>query len=368
VKQPISFAKTFIPLGISICAFFFYCWAQAGPTAAAKNDFLNLYVSGKLACTPDLFSVPAMLEWHEKLFGGVMYSSLSLRPPFYALALVPLAWLPYKAAYLVFLLIDVAAVVGFVFLMRKRSPTVALTCSLCLPLLLALGNGQDVPILMFFFALSIHFLDQGEDFVAGAVLTLCAFKGQFFILVPLVLLVNRRWRFLLGGIAGTSVLIGLSFIAGGRHWISGYRELLSRPDNNPTTWQMGNIRAFSDAINGGPRLQAALVAIAVVLFLWMIFRIRDLEFGLGLALLVGLLISPHGYMQDYSLMLPGSILLEASLRQRVPNLMKRLLMSPFPYLAAMLGVPFSILLPTSALSLFASLLPQTRNRSAAPAV
>jgi alpha-1,2-mannosyltransferase len=367
LKKPISFAKTLIPLGISICFFFFYCWAQGGPTSAAKNDFINVYVSGKLACTGNLFSVPAMLEWHKTILGGTMPNSLSLRPPYYALAVAPLARLPYQTAYAVFLGLDVLAILGFVLLMRKRSPAIALTCSLCLPLLLGLGNGQDVPILIFLFALSIHFLDRGEDFIAGMVLSLCSFKGQFFVLIPLVLLLRHRWRYFLGGVAGAGVLAGLSFVAGGAHWIGEYRELLSRPDNNPTPWQMGNIHAFADGLNGGAILQFALVGVAVAVFLWMIVREKNLDVSLGLAILAGLLISPHGYMQDFSLMLPASVLLESRLQAKIPRTLKQALMSPFPYLAAMFGPPFSLLLPTTALGLFASLTRKEPDPAAASA-
>ncbi|HEY3744125.1 MAG TPA: glycosyltransferase family 87 protein, partial [Bryobacteraceae bacterium] len=297
MKQPISFAKTFIPLSISIGLFFFYCWAQNGPTSTAKNDFPPFYAAGKLVAEGKLFDVDAMYGWHQKLIGGVVQNGMWIRPPFYALLYEPLALLPYKTAYIVFLAVNLAALIGFVFLMRKRSPTIALTCSLCLPVLLALGNGQDVAILLFLFALCIHYLDQGDDFIAGLVLSLCAIKAQFFVLVPLVLLWNRRWRFLSGGSTGAAILIALSFYAGGPHWISEYRRVLARPDNNQTSWQMGNLRAFSDGLAGGAPLQFTLVAIAVGFFLWMIVREKDLGAGLGLALLAGLLISPHGYMQ-----------------------------------------------------------------------
>src|SRR5260370_1248805 len=81
------------------------------------------------------------------------------------------------------------------------------------------------------------------DFWAGMALCLCAIKPHLFILMPLVVIPQRRWRILAGAAVGGTILLALSFLVGGPNWFGKYR--MSLQGQTPDLDHMPNIHSFS---------------------------------------------------------------------------------------------------------------------------
>ena len=115
-----------------------------------------------------------------------MESVVYTRPPFYAVLLKPLTFLPYLAAYGIFCVLCVSSVIWFVVRFSKECEALPLYASFSIPLAAFLPQGQDTPLLLIFTGVSILLARQGRDFLAGVVLSLCAIKFHLFLFVPLL--------------------------------------------------------------------------------------------------------------------------------------------------------------------------------------
>lgn len=103
-----------------------------------------------------------------------------------------------------------------------RSPSVAVVFVGCNPIVLIWGLGADHndTFMVFFIALSTYLLlrPTGSSRGAGIALVCASFiKASALVLVPLLLLVGERRRFLRGGLEASAVIGAASLIAFGTH-------------------------------------------------------------------------------------------------------------------------------------------------------
>src|SRR5262249_54354361 len=145
---------------------------------------------------------------------GVTYS----RPPFYALLLKPFAWGPYLTAYASFQVLSLGCLAAFLWLRRNA----LLYACFSLPLAANFIQGQDLCLVLLALAFALILIEKQQDFAAGAVLSLGAIKFHLFLPLPLIFLVQRRWRILGGGLIGGSALVLLSVLAQGPGWVRQY--------------------------------------------------------------------------------------------------------------------------------------------------
>jgi hypothetical protein len=149
----------------------FLPWKRA---LAGQNDFLALYVGATLAGTPDLYSPPVFERMQKKTVNIRMPAVLFSRPPFYAVLLKPLAAMPYPAAYLLFQVLSVAALVSALRVLAPRGDPLWLLGGMSIPVLTAFINGQDVLLVLAAAAASIALWRRGFTFASGLVLSRCA--------------------------------------------------------------------------------------------------------------------------------------------------------------------------------------------------
>jgi hypothetical protein len=291
----------------AICAVLFLLplfWACGPRTLAGENDFLQLYGGAKLVGTGDLYSAEAIKRIHIESTGvwlrGVYYSRL----PFYAFLLQPLGWLPYSVAYLCFQLISAVAVVAFVRMYLPRSPDLVFFTAACGGIFANFVAGQDVTIALFLAAASLMLARERRDFVAGLVLAGCAIKFHLFILVPVVVIVHRRWQILAGGATGGLAILVLSFLADGFNWPLRYLGALSNPELHPGSANMPNLHGLLANINvESLGVELALAGLVLSLIALTSTRSDDYETCFAIALAGSLLISHHAYIQDCSMLL-----------------------------------------------------------------
>jgi hypothetical protein len=269
-------------------------------------------------------------------------------PPFEALLFVPLAGLPYVAAYLVWAAFNIALILGFWTLLRPRLPSLhnllpglpLLTMFAFLPVTMALLQGQDSILLLFLYGLAFSALSTGRAFVAGVCLALALFKFQLVLPFVVVLLVRRQWKTVAGFSFAALVLLLVSAAVVGWNGVMAYPRFVLRL--NQSAAQAGidprgmpNLRglvAGSLHLGGLPAillivtLSIALVALAVRW--WRVEAGQKFELGFSLCLAVTTMISYHLLVHDLSvLMLPILLIAELLLAGQIVGEARRLLVA-----------------------------------------
>jgi len=320
-----------------------------------QTDFVQLYAGAQLSGSGRLYDPAANYEWHRRLFGVSLPAVLHTRPPFYSVLLRPLAWLPYRIAWWLFVALNVTAAVWvFLRVFRPRSPTAAM--GLLHPAVwLAILWGQDVWIAVALCAAAVLLIEQGHDFEAGAVLSLCAIKAHLFLLVPLALLMQKKWRVLAGGAAGGAALIVLSFIGGGWRWPAEYLRVLSSPVIHRDKGGMPNLEGVAVYFGCAEWAVAVSAAVVVLAVAWISRRRGSVSASLAAALVGSFLTSYHAYPHDAVTLLLGFALIRPDSLRGAQAAAWYLLASPLPLLLVLLGPPFHVALPLAAMLALAAM-------------
>jgi Glycosyltransferase family 87 len=297
-----------------------------------KTDFSVTYIGSRmvyLGLGSKLYDLPEQ----EKLKNQLLPDAEPLifeHPPFEALLLSPLGALPYKTAYLIWGLVNIAIWLFQPFLLRPylRAPQddlgYLLLWLLFLPLGAALFEGQSSLIVLLLYSITYIQLRRGHDLRAGAVFGLALFKFQFAIPFALILLLRRKWRFIKGFIGSASVLGVLSLVAVGWRGILTYVNLLAgiaaHPENATygSVIGMATVGGFVNPVLGktlGHAAASLMVAgVSIFLLLWTAWRWkkagpvvdqRTFDLMFAAAVLVSLATSLHMFTYDLSpLLLP----------------------------------------------------------------
>jgi hypothetical protein len=302
-----AFAKTiaFWLAGIVVPALFFWpplCAIALRRAAAADNDFLAFYVSGKLVLQGKLYDIPAFQSAEAALMKNSVPALLlkrqAVRPPFFAAAFWPLAQLPFGVASALWMAMLLGAAIGFVWLWPDRMAA-AMACCWSAGLAACLVSAQDPPLILLWLAIALR-IRKAHPFLAGMLFALCAAKFHIFVFLPVLLWRHKLWRgFLAGGIA----LIAMSFAAAGWHWPAQYITALTQDIVSPGVQNMANLRGLfvSWPHAGAWEIGASLaIAFAVLAVVWK----ADFLHGLTVVLLGGILVSHHAYVQDCALLIP----------------------------------------------------------------
>ncbi len=165
-----------------------------------------------------------------------------MRPPFEALLLLPLSFLPYREAFEIWIALSLVLIAVTAALLHWRIQELRripwwlyyLAVFSYGPVAHGLALGQDHALLFLCFALVLIFLREGKDFAAGCCLGFALIKFQIVLPFLLVLLLKRQWRVLRGfaAIAVISVSIGV--------WLLGWCGALAYP---VYLWRLNQMRA-----------------------------------------------------------------------------------------------------------------------------
>jgi len=119
---------TAVALGLALLAGCGYL--QKDRALYGLNDFMQLYAGATLVGTPELYDIAANQRVTLQATGLALEGVNYTRPPFYAAFLRPLAYLPYRTAYLIFEIVSLAALLGFIAWFRREVPELVLFVSL----------------------------------------------------------------------------------------------------------------------------------------------------------------------------------------------------------------------------------------------
>lgn len=354
------------PVALGILFLLSLAYLQRGRALKGQNDFTQLYAGAKLAGTGNLYSRAANLAAIQQIHGFTMDTVVYTRPPFYAALLVPLAHLPYLAAYGIFSLAMLGSFLWFVIHFAKECPSLPFFGAMSIPLLSALCNGQDAPLLVAILGGSMILTRRKRDFLAGLVLSLCAIKFHLFLFLPILLLTKKRWRILGGAAVGITLLTGLGALVTGANSLRQYIDVLRDPWINPSANEMPNLHGLAAALHGDLRLEILLVASVLLAFLWMSQRTDNFEFLFAAALVCGLLVSFHAGISDALVLFPAFVMAAGACASEPLQATAAVILTPIPYFMTLAGAPYSAALPGALLLLvgiFCVVASQKRSRS-----
>jgi len=247
-----------------------------------------------------------------------------IHPPFEALLFLPLTWLPYPLAFLVWDLLNGLALFGVSFILRPHfnalraiSPWEFVLSSLAFfPVFATFLQGQDSILLLLLFALGFNALKIGGDFSAGCWFALGTFKFQLVIPLILFLVFWKRKRFATGFIVVTSILALVSTLLVGWHGMVSYPSFALRIAGASSLGGvppalMPNLRGLLEgwSHNFAPVARMGLVTMGLsILFFFTAWRMAERQHGklnlqFSLAIIVTVLVSWHTNAHDLSLLI-----------------------------------------------------------------
>ena len=217
--------------------------------------------------------------------GPIDSMHLFIGPPSTAWMAAPLAWLPLPTGYLIWTLVNLAAL-GAAWRLVVSSLSLAgitiLLASLAIwPMHYQFWLGHTVVATLTLLAASWFFLDRDQPSAAGIFLALAfLFKPQDALLVPVALLVAGRWRLVAAFALTGAVIVALWMVslgtAGIVSWLHAIAIVKADPHTAPMTYAFIFGRGWLATI-----VEVALGVAAMFLAWYRRDRI-DLVFALGL--------------------------------------------------------------------------------------
>lgn len=188
-------------------------------------DFVAWYSASHIALTgapADVYDMPALWSVERSVAGTHAPYSPFLYPPIYLLIIRPLARMPYLWALGVWSSLSLILYAGVAFGTEPR----LIFPALAFPgLFLDLLCGQNGCLTLTFLGTGLLNLDRSA-IIAGISFGLAAYKPQFALLIPLLLLATSRWRVAAWAAISLAVLVGLSLaVFGWPIWMAFFQSI-----------------------------------------------------------------------------------------------------------------------------------------------
>lgn len=325
-------------LGLAMSAVILPCWWSIfryhNPSCSAyKPDFVSLYTGAVLTRTDraalyDLDKQRLVQQPVDPSRGSWVLPFFY--PPFFAVALLPLASMSFSAAFATMTMVNLALLVSAIgILVRKLRLNRRQTHWLMLSTLCnygvhyALLEAQTSFMALMLLVLFVMAVQESMGGKAGTWASLMVFKPQLAVAPFLVLLGKRKWRELGLSMVIIALLAVVSLAAVGVEGMRAYLELSRRAAAGDEFLHiqpegMHNLRALTTFFVAPPWRDliwwTATVAAMVLIFFRS--RAKDVSGGISLTdwisiLLAGVLIAPHLHSHDLTLLiLPAAFLLK----------------------------------------------------------
>ena len=329
---------------------------------ARKHDFLNLYSGASLALEGNfahMHSPDVQLARERRYVQNLDALVPFVRLQFYALILAPLALIPFGPAFWVWLALQSAILIGcWVWAFRRWGEDALVFGALYLPTALGIAHGQDCVVMLVIVIAVYSLADRKRDFAGGVALGLGLIKFHLFLLWPLALLIQKRWRMAAGACVSVGVALLVSLLLAGPGGIAEYFALLRKKDIehlNPSPELGVSVHAL--AINfGWDNLVARALLIALVVVLVSLACWRAPLWRCLAAVSVGsLLTAPHIYGYDAALLLAGLWISIFVCTQKWTRIAATLATTPIPFLMTLAGSPWAAATPLVFLFFLANL-------------
>ncbi len=274
-------------------------------------DFMTFWAASKLSLEgrPEAaYDAQAMVAIQAEAVEGNTTVSYWHYPPTFQLLSLPLAFLPYFAAYFFWIIPTSLFALNMIWRLGRRSEAVWLFAA-APAFFINSFHGQTAALITGLFAGFILYAPT-RPVLAGIFLGLLTFKPHLGVLVPVILLLSGQWVVFGSATVTALVFAGLSVLAFGVDlWAVFFenftfvRELL---EAGMTPWHKMPTVFGAVAIIGVPpsiafALHGVVAVIVALLTFWVWSHKVDRRLGWALLISASLLISP--YMFDYDLLL-----------------------------------------------------------------
>ena len=276
------------------------------------GDFVVPYAASIAALKGDaasVYDIHRLYLQEAAVMGAKDFGGPFMEPPMYLLIVLPLSMLPFIASWIVF---ETVTLAGYLAVLRRIAPIpVGLWLAITFPgVIINFTCGQNGFLTTALIGGGLLLLDRWP-LLAGFLLGLMAYKPQFAILIPLALIVARRWRALIAT-AISAILFAAASLAvfGAPTWRAfvgsiaiTQKIVLELGAINFSTLQsiFGAIRMWGGSVDVAYVFQAvvAIYAASAVVWVWQTSR----PFALKAATLAvgSLMVSP--YVLQYDLVL-----------------------------------------------------------------
>lgn len=275
------------------------------------TDFSNVWAAGRLVLDghPEAPYDPVRQHAAETdAFGGRPVPFFGWHyPPLFLMVAAALALVPYGWALLIWTSVTLAAFLVTMRAILPRPETILL--ALAFPATFVnLGHGQNGFLTASLLAGALLLLDR-RPVLAGVLIGLLAYKPQFGVMIPLVLLVTLRWRVIAAAAATVLVACAVTLaLFGTKVWVAFAestaftREVVLEAGD--TGWEkiqsiFSAVRMWGGSVDAAYAAQAAL-ALAVALSIAWLWRSRAADDLKAAALACACLLATP-YVLDYDL-------------------------------------------------------------------
>ena len=286
---------------------------------AGHADFRSFYTAGfmvRSGAAPRLYDLNLQEQTQNRILPerGVLPF---LYPAYSALLFVPLSLLSWRAAYILFFVINLFLLWLSARLMQGSLPQLSelwaplpIVLFFCFfPAAEALMQGQTSILLLALYCAAFASLQKDRPVRAGICIGLAILKMQTALPVLLLFLLWRRWRVVAGFLAGAAAALVVSLsVTGYPAFLQYWRSLfLMAASSSGVTSQfsiapamMPNLFGLATLVSGGAAWSSRLAAAASLLIvLWIASR----PWSLPAALVAGLLLSRYLGVHDLVLLL-----------------------------------------------------------------
>ena len=312
-------------VGLAILLVAAVVWS-ANSVNVGRTDFALTYVGAHIVHAglgEHLYDIEMQVRLRDSMFRDASPIYFE-HPAFEALAFAPLASLPFRTAYLIWGLFNVAVVLAVMVWLRRYlawpAEDLGYVCLWLLfaPIVIAIYQGQSSVIVLGAFAAAFILFKDDHPLAAGAVLGIGLLKFQFAVPMAIVFVLRRQWRFV-GGFAISAVVLGiLSWIAVGWSGLIDYARLLTRVGSNPHNISLGSAvdmptllglaYAWGGKHLGSAGLNAVALLLSIALLTWVARKWAggsDFDLMFAAAVAASLLSGSHMFTQDFSPLLVG---------------------------------------------------------------
>jgi len=280
------------------------------------TDFMDVWAAGKLALAGEPAAAYDYARHYEVQRAALPFADNAQPPyfgwhypPLFLLVAAPLALLPYGIALAVWMGATLPAYLAMVRAMLPHRRW--LLFALAFPAVFVnFGHGQNGFLTAGLLGGGLLLLER-RPVLAGLCFGLLAYKPQFGLLLPLVLLAGRHWRAFIAA-AGATVLASLiSYVAFGvETWRAFFSSLrLTRTfvlEQGPTGWEkiqsvFSAVRMLGGGIETAYAVHGVVAALVTLAVVWVWYRPVPMPLKAAALATAATLTTP--YVLDYDLIL-----------------------------------------------------------------
>jgi hypothetical protein len=327
-ERPRWFAAVLIAVASIVLAHYAQVWTVVPSSLAPTSDFAGTYVASTLIRSghaAQIYDTGAERQALVASGAPVSHDDIPFEnPPSAAVVALPFALLGAGDAWRAWSLLQLALMLGALFLVARTAPwpaTLPRLPRLAIVLIALAGfgtgllfvEGQWDGVSVLGLAAAYALWRRERTAAAGFALgfTAAIAKPQLVIGVAAYMIGRRDWRAVGGALAGAAVTVVIGLVGTGPHALTAFVTAIATPSNSPTAQMQGTSGLFGSLLGHAPgvfllAVGAGIAAAAVAGWLGTVARRRHDLFEPSLcgAVALSLFASPHLLGHDLTLLAP----------------------------------------------------------------